>query len=259
MIARRFLISLLPFGLFVPSVFSSTKSAQALLAASDEVRNPGRPFVTTITLTEFRAGRRVDGNTLVSYSRVLERDGQFATLLRFVKPTRDAGKLMLRNGNDMWFFDPNTHASVRLSPQQRLIGQAANGDVVTVNLARDYRAMLLREEEIQDGEHRMRQTHLLELTASTEDAVYGRIHFWIDRQNYWPVKGRFFSDTGRLLKTVFYRRFETQLGRKRPTEMIIIDGVDPQSVTVMRLSEWSLRDIPVTWFQREFLPRYSPR
>lgn len=109
MIARRFLISLLPFGLFVPSVFSSTKSAQALLAASDEVRNPGRPFVTTITLTEFRAGRRVDGNTLVSYSRVLERDGQFATLLRFVKPTRDAGKLMLRNGNDMWFFDPNTH------------------------------------------------------------------------------------------------------------------------------------------------------
>ena len=41
------------------------------------------------------------------------------------------------------------------------------------------------------------------------------------------------------------------------TEPVIIDGVDPQSVTVMRLSEWRARDIPATWFQREFLPRYQ--
>ncbi len=40
--------------------------------------------------------------------------------------------------------------------------------------------------------------------------------------------------------------------------MVIIDGVDAQSVTVMRLSEWRARDIPATWFQREFLPRYQP-
>ncbi len=254
---RLFTATLLLTALGVPSARAAPQ-AQALLAASDAVRNPGQPFVTTVTLTEFRAGRRVDGNTLVSYSRVLERGGQFATLLRFVAPARDAGKLMLRNGSDLWFFDPNTQASVRLSPQQRLLGQAANGDVVTVNLARDYRATLLRDEEVQDGERRTRQAHLLELSAATDDATYGSCHFWIDTANQRPVKGHFHADSGRLLKTVFYRRYEPQLGAQRPTEMVIIDGVDAQSVTVMRLSEWRARDIPATWFQREFLPRYQP-
>lgn len=254
--ARALLLAPLAATTSTPAAASA--DAQALLAASDAVRNPGQPFVTTVTLTEFRAGRRVDGNTLVSYSRVLERGGQFATLLRFVAPARDAGKLMLRNGSDMWFFDPNTQASVRLSPQQRLLGQAANGDVVTVNLARDYRATLLRDEDVQDGERRARRAHLLELNAATADATYGRIHLWIDSGNQWPIKGHFFSDSGRLLKTVFYRRFEPQLGAQRPTEMVIIDGVDPQSVTVMRLSEWRARDLPATWFQRDFLPRYQP-
>jgi hypothetical protein len=183
---------------------------------------------------------------------------RFTALLRFVAPARDAGKLMLRNGSDLWFFDPNTQASVRLSPQQRLLGQAANGDVVTVNLARDYRASLLRDEDVQDGERRTRPAHLLELTAATDDATYGRCLFWIDTANQRPIKGHFHADSGRLLKTVFYRRSEPQLGAQRPTEMVIIDGVDPQSVTVMRLSEWRARDIPATWFQREFLPRYQP-
>ena len=43
----------------------------------------------------------------------------------------DTGKLMLKNGNDLWFYDPANQASVRISPDQRLLGQAANGDVVT--------------------------------------------------------------------------------------------------------------------------------
>jgi hypothetical protein len=34
-------------------------------------------------------------------------------------------------------------------PQQRLLGQAANGDVVTVDLAKDYQALLAAEEDVQ--------------------------------------------------------------------------------------------------------------
>ena len=98
---------------------------QELLRASDAVRNPGRPFSVKISLTEFESGKQVDSSTLVSYSRALDTNGQFASLVSFLLPVRDAGKLMLRNGDDLWFYDPNNKASVRLSPQQRLMGQAA--------------------------------------------------------------------------------------------------------------------------------------
>lgn len=79
----------------------SATSADEILAASDAIRNPGRSFSVTVTLTEFQAGKQVDTSTLTSYSRTQQQGGQFASLIRFVLPTRDTGKLMLKNGNDM--------------------------------------------------------------------------------------------------------------------------------------------------------------
>jgi hypothetical protein len=232
--------------------------AQRILAASDAVRNPGRPFSVVVALTEFQDGKRVDGNTMVTYSRTLAQDAQFATLVRFVAPARDAGKLMLKNGQDLWFYDPSTKASVRLSPQQRLIGQASNGDVVTVNLARDYKAELSAQEEVQDGERKTRRAYKLELSAVTSDATYARIELWVGAENSWPIKGRFFAESGRLLKTVYYRRFATELGVERPTELVIIDGLNAGSVTLMRLSDYTAKNLPGNWFQRDYLPRFQP-
>jgi len=186
-------------------------AAQDVLAASDAIRNPGRSFSVTVTLTEFQAGKQVDTSTLTSYARAQEQGGQFASLIRFVLPARDAGKLMLKNGNDLWFYDPATKASVRLSPQQRLMGQASNGDVVTVNMAKDYRATLLDEEEVQDGERRKRKAYKLSLAATASDVTYPSIEIWIDAENNQPLKARFFAESGRLLKTAYYRRFQQQL------------------------------------------------
>ena len=232
--------------------------AQDALAASDAIRNPGHSFSVTVTLTEFQAGKQVDTSTLTTYARAQEHRGQFASLIRFVSPTRDTGKLMLKNGNDLWFYDPATKASVRLSPQQRLMGQASNGDVVTVNMAKDYRATLIGEEEIQDGERRKRSAYKLGLAAATPDVTYPTIEIWIDAENNRPLKARFFAESGRLLKTAYYRRFQQQLGAERPTETVIIDGLNPQSVTLLRFSDYSARPVPETWLHRDYLPRFQP-
>ena len=237
---------------------SAAPSADEILAASDAIRNPGRPFSVTVTLTEFQAGKQVDTSTLTSYSRTQQQGGQFASLIRFVLPARDAGKLMLKNGNDMWFYDPTSKASVRLSPQQRLLGQASNGDVATVNFAKDYKATLVGDEDIQDGERRTRKAHKLALTAAAPDVTYASIEMWVDVENNRPLKARFFAESSRLLKTVYYRRFQPQLGAERPTESVMIDGLNPQSVTLMRFSDYKARAIPDTWMQRDYLPRFQP-
>lgn len=233
-------------------------SAQAILAASDAVRNPDKPFSLTVTLVEFRNGKQTDGNTLTVYSKAEAASGRFRSLIRFVAPARDAGKLMLKSGNDLWFYDPASKASIRLSPQQRLLGQAANGDVVTVNLAKDYKAELAAEEAIQDGERKTRQCYRLNLTGIAADVTYHRIEMWIDTASSRPVKARFYTESGQLLKTAYYRRYEQQLGVERPTEAVIIDGLDPKWVTVMRNSDYAWREVPETWLQRDYLPRFRP-
>jgi len=233
-------------------------NATDILVTSDAIRNPGKSFSVTVTLTEFQAGKQVDTNTLTSYSRMQPQSGQFASLVQFVLPARDAGKLMLKNGNDMWFYDPTSKASVRLSPQQRLLGQASNGDVATANFAKDYQATLAGEEEIKDGERRTRNAYKLALTAAAPDVTYASIEMWVDTENNHPIKARFFAESSRLLKTAYYRRYQPQLGAERPTETVIIDGLDPKSVTIMRFSDYVARNIPDTWMQRDFLPRFQP-
>ncbi|MFX8887307.1 outer membrane lipoprotein-sorting protein, partial [Acinetobacter baumannii] len=88
---------------------------------------------------EYQHGTVNNTLSLVIYAREDAASGQYDNVVRYVDPPRDAGKIVLLNGSRMWFYDPASKASVRISPQQRLIGEAANGDVVSVNLARDYK------------------------------------------------------------------------------------------------------------------------
>lgn len=240
-----------------PSAHASSE-AQAILAASDAVRNPYRSFAVTINLIEYRSAKQTDNNTLSVYSKADINGGQYRSLIRFAAPVRDVNKLMLKNGNELWFFDPASQASIRLSPQQRLLGQASNGDVVTVNMAKDYMAELQSEEDIVDGERVRRRCHKLLLAAASPDVTYHRVEMWVETGSARPVKARFFAESGHLLKTAYYRKFQSQLGLERPTEVVIIDGLDPAWVTVMRYSDYAWRDVPEAWLQRDYLPRFKP-
>ncbi|SMC27325.1 Outer membrane lipoprotein-sorting protein [Andreprevotia lacus DSM 23236] len=244
--------------LLLAGMAHAAPDAQQLLAATDAIRNPDKPFALTTTLTEYRNGKQTDSSTLAVYSKADKVGGEFRSLIRFVAPARDAGKLMLKSGNDLWFYDPANKASIRISPQQRLLGQAANGDVVTVNLAKDYKAELGGEEDVQDGERKNRHAYKLVLAAVAPDVTYHKIEMWVDGASSQPIKSKFYADSGRLLKTAYYRHYENRLGVLRPTETVIIDGLDPNWVTVMRFADYGWRDIADSWLQKDYLPRFKP-
>ena len=239
-------------------VAHASPDAQVILAASDDVRNPQPQFGLTNTLVEYRNGKQVDTSTLAIYSKTDQSNGQFRSLVRYVAPARDANKLILLNGKDMWFYDPSGKASIRLSPQQRLLGQASNGDVVSVNFAKDYHATLANEEDTTDGERQIRHCYKLALSASTPDATYHHIEMWVATTNNHPVKARFYTESGKMLKTAYYRHYQKVFGIESPSEIVIIDGLDPNWVTVMRYSDWVKREVPEVWLQRDYLPRFKP-
>lgn len=253
---RRFFLALAG-ACFLPRAAHADDDAQALLSASDAVRNPQGSFSVRIVLTEFRKGKQTSSSTLTVFSKPAREGGQYNNLVRFDAPARDADKLMLRNGLDLWFYDPSTRASVRISPQQRLLGQASNGDVMSTNLAREYRATLAGFEDVKDGEGQMRQTVRLRLAAQRPEAAYARVDYWVDKANQQPVFARYYTAEERLLKTAYFRKFQPQLGTVRPTETVIIDGLDPEWVTLMQQSQLALRDVPDAWLQREYLPRFT--
>ena len=232
-------------------------SASEIVAAADQVRNPQSPFRLSLVLTEYQSGHARDSVSLAVHSKLDPGTHQFRNLVRYTAPERDAGKLVLLSGGSMWFYDPASKASIRISAQQRLIGQASNGDVLTVDLAHDYTARIVGDESIQDADHQSRDTWHIDLTASTSEAAYSRLETWIEKGSMRPLKSKFYSDSGRPLKIAYYRRYEPALGASRPLETIIIDAVDPHLVTKVTASDYRAEDVQDAWFQREYLPRFS--
>jgi hypothetical protein len=230
-------------------------SPQDVVTALDRVRNPDQPFRVTLSLVEYLSNKARDRTGLIVYSREDKQSGQFNNLVRYAEPPRDAGKLVLLRGGNLWFYDPASKASVRISPQQRLTGQASEGDVLTVNLARDYATTIVGDENIQDADHNSRGCWHLDMQAATPDAAYNRIEYWVERGTYRSIKGKFYADSGRLLKIAYYHKYEQHLGGMRPTEVILIDAVNSNLATTINYSDYRFQDIPDAWFQRDYLPR----
>lgn len=231
---------------------------QSLLAISDRIRNPAQAFGVDIAVTEYRNRRVVEEGRIVVLARPDANVGQYDSLVHIVEPRRDRGKLMLKTaeGNEVWFYDPAVKSGLRISLQQRLLGQAANGDVASINLANEYRAHAEAVETMGDGDRNKRNCLRLRLwlTGTGRTVVYPAITYWIEQGSSRPVKAQFHADSGRLLKTAYYRRFEEHLGQPRPTEVVIIDGVDPALVTLLRYSGFRPSHAPASWFSREGLP-----
>ncbi|HKD20664.1 MAG TPA: outer membrane lipoprotein-sorting protein [Rhizomicrobium sp.] len=243
--------------LFGATAASAADQAQDIVARADAIRNAGKPFRTTTVLTEYRSGQPTDRNILTVYSKVDPATRQFRNLARYIDPPRDAGKMVLL-GSVLWFYDPATKDSVRISPQQRLIGQAAIGDVLTANLAIDYKASLLGEESIEDAARQQRKCWHLDMKAASDTATYNHVEYWVEEGSYDPIKAKFYTDSGRLLKILYYRNFEQRLDALRPTQAVIIDAVDSSLVTVVDFSDSKYQDIPDIWFQRDYLPHVNP-
>lgn len=236
---------------------TADNKAQQWLAATDDVRNPNGAFSVRVVLSEYRQSKLAATSQMVVFAKPADTTGQYNNLIRLETPSRDEGKLILRNGLDIWFYDPGSHASVRISPQQRLLGQASNNDVMSTNLAKDFDASLQGIETIPGGDGQAVRCVHLQLQAQRADVAYPFADYWIEESTQRPVKAQFFTAERRLLKTAYFRRYQNELGKDRPTETVIIDGLDPSWVTVMRLSEYKAREMPSSWLQREYLPRFT--
>jgi outer membrane lipoprotein-sorting protein len=239
------------------AVSAQAQTAHEIVAGADKVRNPGQPFRSTDTLTEYVSGQPRNQDVLIVFSKENATSHQFRNLVRYAAPARDEGKMVLLDGASLWFYDPSSKASVRISAQQRLIGQAAVGDILTVNLAIDYAGTVVGSETIQDGEHTNRDCWHLDLKAANDQATYARVEYWVEHGTNYPIKAKFYSDSGKLMKILYYRKFADRLGAKRPTEAVIIDAVDSSLATIVAFGDYRFQEIPESWFQRDYLPRLT--
>ena len=147
--------------------YAATPDAEALLKRSDTYRNGWPAFTLRVKITNFESGKS-DEEALYEVSQ----KGTDKTYVEFMSP-RDKGRHLLMLGDDMWIYLPDTSRPVRITPLERLSGDASNGDVARTNYAVDYTATYVRDEKIGNE-----NCYVLDLTAKRKGATYQRILYW---------------------------------------------------------------------------------
>ena len=226
--------TLLLMALLVASAAHAVPDADALLAESDRARGghlPGLAWTIEIVSVDSDGETR---QTMVALTRNTD------TRVDYTAPEKMKGQFVVMLGRNMWFGRPGLQKPVPISPRQRLIGQASNGDIAATNYRDDYRARV-NGEEIVAGEPCV----VLDLTAKTKNVTYDRIRYRVSIARQVGVKAEFFTVSGKLFKTAAFDYGNAlDFGGKTylfVSRMFIVDAINPQNRTTMTYSNVQVR------------------
>jgi hypothetical protein len=149
---------------------------------------------------------------------------------------------------NMWVYLPNTHRPIRITPIQRLMGEASNGDVARVNLSGDYDVMQLGTVDI-EGVLCLK----LQLTARKKSATYHRIILYVREQDFRSLKAEFFLLSGKHFKTAYYEEYKPVAGRMTLSKMTIFDAIQKEKKTVFEYILIEDKTLPTKYFNKNYL------
>lgn len=218
----------------------------AILAKVDQYRAPLDSFAIEVDLTNYPK----DGHAETSRFRVYGK-GSDKSVVEFVAPASDKGKLLLMLRDAMWFYIPTASRPIRISPLQRLMGQASNGDVARTSFTVDYVAKSATPDEF-EGHAAWR----IDLAAKDSDIAYSRIELWVDRASYEPLRADFYVVSGKLIKRALYRGFGLMAGHRTVTKVDIEDLLRPGNHTVMTYANLAPKENPDRMFTKDALGKW---
>lgn len=228
---------------------SSELDAVAIVKKADHIRAPKQPFKFDLNLVELVDDEEKNTAGLSVYVKGQQGERlEYKSLVRFNAPAYNKGRVLLMSGNELWLYIPGTRRSIRISPQQRLLGQVSNGDVVSINFQNDYNPTLLGSETVMN-----KDCYSLQLDAVDESSAYAKILYWVAKDDFHPVKAEYYVISGRLLKTAYFGGYQEALGNMRPTKVAIIDGLHRNKKTIMNYYGYEFQELEDKYFDREYL------
>ncbi|HWT65285.1 MAG TPA: outer membrane lipoprotein-sorting protein [Terracidiphilus sp.] len=219
--------------------------AEALLQRSDTYRNGWSAFTVNVKITNYEAGKSDE-----EHIYLVSQKGTDRTYVEFMSP-REKGRHLLMLIDDMWIFLPDTSRPVRITPLERLSGDASNGDVARTNYAVDYQPVFVRTEKLGTTE-----CHVLELTAKRKGATYQRILYWLRTDDARPVRAEFYLTSGKHIKSATFDEYAASNGRMQLRKLTLYDEIRHNSRSVLEYSGAAPRTLPDKLFYQGSSDRF---
>ncbi|MFM2068743.1 MAG: hypothetical protein RLZZ584_3652 [Pseudomonadota bacterium] len=221
----------------------------ALLVAADRWRTGASPGSSINLAVETQVQLMARDGTVDKERRytVYVQSGRRTLVL--MRSPAEAGQKVLMLGDDFWLLLPGSQRPMRITPSQKLLGEASTGDIATLSWAEDYSARLVGDEacEPQDAEPAAttataaatttttpgrpagpvaRTCQHLSLQAARKGLSYQRIELWLGKARHEPVRAEFYVQSDKLAKQASF-----EVAHGRVDAMVLTDRLANQRQT----------------------------
>jgi hypothetical protein len=218
-----------------------------ILKKADQARGNVEGIEWKIKLESIENGREQSRGL-----RVKARD--LNSLAEFLSPPKVKGRKLLMLDRNMWFVKPGLRKPVPISPRQKLMGGASNGDIASTNFAGDFEPVSVFDDTV-NGE----PCYLFDLRAADKKVTYDRIKYWVSKKRLIGVRAEFFTVSGKMFKSAAFEYENSIMVKGKPqlfiSKMIIADAIVKENITTMTYGKVKIKKIPGSTFNLNLLVR----
>jgi hypothetical protein len=198
-----------------------SQSSDDLLVAVDKLRHPWPSLTVQVELKSAKASQQW---------KVTARENGDARVEGLSE--KEKGRAVLVLGDSMWLLLPGTKRPIKVSPQQRLLGPAAGGDIARTRFAEDY-SVTEKVDEVLDGAPCWK----LAMAAKKPSTSFRTANLWVAKNAIRPLKAEFFLPSGKLAKTAVFAAPESQHGA---SVLVRMDLVEPNGASAeVHFDHWA--------------------
>ena len=205
---------------------------EEIIQAMDENLNAKSRILTSKMVVHGRRASR----TIESRNWVVGTDLAFT---EYLSPPREAGTKMLKVGNKLWTYSPQTDRVIQISGhmlRQSVMGSDMSyNDMMEDQPLMDRYATTLEGSVIIDG----RDHWIIFMDAKVKGLSYPKRRAWIDKKYLLPTKEELYAKSGKLLKTSTMDGIKKVQGRWFPSRYIFKDELKRTS----KGTEWIINEI----------------
>ena len=209
-----------------------TPSGQDILKAIDANLSAGTRVLNSKMIVHGRRSKR----TIASVSWIKGTERAFT---EYTAPPREKGTKMLKLGNQLWTYSPQTDRTIQISGhmlRQSLMGSDLSYEdmMQDQSLWDDYLADVISSETVND-----RDCWVLLLTAKKDGLAYHSRKLWVDKERLIPIREELFAKSGRIIKSAHIEEVMRKDGRWFPRVWVFKDELKAGG----KGTEWVIEDI----------------
>jgi hypothetical protein len=243
---KHLALSLFAAALALAAANALAEDVGALLKAADKYRVSSENMQVDTQIRVFNT----DGTPDKERRYLVYAQAKHQSLVLMQSPA-EKGQKVLMLGDDYWLLMPGSQRPLRITPMQKLLGDASTGDIATMTWSEDYTGSIAGEEPC--GEPTQPCLHL-SLQASRKGVTYQRIELWIGKVRHEPINADLYVQSDKLAKRARFV-MDKPTAPTTVTEMLLSDQLTNKKETQVRYLGRKEHTVPEAWLNPMFLAR----